>query len=78
MTARSAITNTAGPTMTDGDSAGGVEHEGYGIEYTGFGFRCPECESVGTYLTCSECGYYMEGPDTPRYRGTGIERPEDS
>jgi hypothetical protein len=44
-------------------------HEGYGIDYTGIGFRCPECEFCGTYLTCSECGYEMDGPDTARYRG---------
>lgn len=50
------------------------EHTGYGLDYTGSGFRCPKCEFIGTYLTCSECGHHMEGPDHPRYRGSEGER----
>lgn len=63
-------------TQSDTTETDGTEYEGYGLGYSGAGFRCPECEAVGTYLTCSECGYYMNGPDTPRYRGTDTEQSE--
>lgn len=36
------------------------QHEGYGLDYTGTGFRCPNCEFVGTYLTCQKCGTVMD------------------
>lgn len=51
------------------DTRGSERHEGYGLNYTGFGFRCPECGHIGTYLDCTYCGYEMDGPDSPRYRG---------
>jgi len=43
---------------------------GFGMNYEGAGFRCPECGNVSTYLTCPECDYYMEGPDSVHYRGS--------
>lgn len=41
----------------------GTSWEGYGVDYTGPGYRCPECENVGTYLSCQECGCVMEAGD---------------
>lgn len=59
--------------MSDDLSVGG-SREGYGLDYEGFGIRCPECESVGTYYHCKNCGHLIVDEDVSDLNSTQEKR----